>query len=137
MGRKKAREGAVQLVYQMEINDEFTEDSLNLFLENFDYNDSEEEYIKDSIIKIINEVTEIDKHIEENLKGWKIERLAKVDLSSIRVAVYEILFREDIPIEVSVNEAIEISKKYSEDDSYKFINGVLGGIIKSIEDNKE
>ncbi|MFY9214211.1 MAG: transcription antitermination factor NusB, partial [Tissierellaceae bacterium] len=62
-----------------------------------------------------------------------IYRLAKVDLAVLRIAIYEILFRKDIPVEVSINEAIEIVKKYSNHDSFKFINGVLGGFVRSLE----
>ncbi len=133
MGRKVAREGAMSLIYKMEMNNDFSKDMENIFLANYDYNESEKEYIIDASEKTRENLEVIDRYIEDNLKGWKIDRLAKVDLSTLRIAIYEILYREDIPVEVSVNEAIEIVKKYSDVKAYKFINGVLGGVISNIE----
>lgn len=136
MSRKKARESAMSLIYQMELNEDFSEEVLETFLENFEHNSSQETYIRDASQKIILNLKEIDGYIDENLTGWRIERLAKVDLSVLRIALYEMLYREDIPMEVSINEAIETVRKYSAEDSYKFVNGVLGGVVRSIEKNK-
>ncbi len=133
MSRKKARESAMSLIYQMDLNEDFSKESIKTYLENFEHSVAEEEYVKDASNKIILNLEEIDEYINKNLTGWTIERLAKVDLSVLRVALYEILYREDIPIEVSINEAIETVRKYSAEDSYRFINGVLGGVIRSIE----
>lgn len=136
MGRKQAREGTMKLIYQMEINDDYSEEALSLFFENFSFDQSEKEYIVDAYTKIKNNIETIDNHIESTLEGWKINRLAKIDLAILRIAMYEILYREDIPIEVSINEAIETAKKYSNEDSYKFINGVLGSIVRSLDKDK-
>jgi N utilization substance protein B len=78
----------------------------------------------------------IDSYIEKNIENWEINRLAKIDLCVLRIAIYEILFRPDIPVEVSINEAIEISKKYSSSQSSKFVNGVLGSIVRSTDLNE-
>lgn len=133
MGRKQAREGTMKLLYQMEINGDFSEDGLNVFLENFSFDELEKEYILDAIWNIKENLETIDKNIEMNLEGWNINRVAKIDLAALRIAIYEILYRKDIPIEVSINEAIEIVKKYSTEDSFKFINGVLGGFVRNID----
>ncbi len=133
MGRKVAREGAMGLIYTMEMNNDFSKSIEDLFLENFEFEKDEEFYIREASDKIMDKLETIDEAIMENLKGWKLDRLAKVDLSILRIAVYEIIYRDDIPKEVSVNEAIEIAKKYSNDDAYKFINGVLGGVISKLE----
>ena len=69
------------------------------------------------------------------MEGWELHRLAKIDLCILRIAIYEIIYREDIPIEVSINEAIEIGKTYSTDESSKFINGVLGGFVRRRDKN--
>lgn len=135
MGRKQAREGTMKLLYQMEINEDYSEEALDIYLENFPFDELEKEYIIDALVRIKENQEIIDKHIEENLEGWNLTRLAKVDLSVLRIAIYEILYREDIPIEVSINEAIETVKKYSAEDSFKFINGVLGGFVRTIEKN--
>lgn len=133
MGRKQAREGAMKVLFQMDSMSDYTEDSLDLFLENFEYDEMETLYIKDSISVIKENLEEIDNQIKSNLEGWSIYRLAKVDLAVLRIAIYEILYRNDIPLEVSINEAIETVKKYSSDESFKFINGVLGGFVRNID----
>lgn len=133
MGRKQAREGTMQLLFQMGINNDYSEESLESYLDNFSFDKSETEYILDAVDKILENREDIDNHIREHIKGWEIERLANVDLSILRIAIYEVLYREDIPVQVSINEAIEISKKYSTEDSYRFINGVLGGFVRSLD----
>lgn len=137
MGRKAAREGAMRLLFQMEVNEDYSDEAKSLFLENFEYDEMETKYIDEAHISIMKNIETIDKYIEENLEGWSIYRLAKVDLAVLRIAIYEILFRKDIPIEVSINEAIEIVKKYSNYDSFKFINGVLGGFVRGLDEDKQ
>ncbi len=136
MGRKVAREGAMRLLFQMELNEDYSDEAKSIFLENFEYDETEIKYINESLISIMDNMETIDKYIEENLEGWSIYRLAKVDLAVLRIAIYEILFRQDIPVEVSINEAIEIVKKYSSYDSFKFVNGVLGGFVRGLEDKR-
>ncbi|MBQ7219062.1 MAG: transcription antitermination factor NusB [Ruminococcus sp.] len=76
---------------------------------------------------------EIDAMISKNLKaGWKISRISKVSLALLRLAVYEMLYRDDVPVSVSINEAVELSKKYTVKDDTSFINGVLGAVAKSL-----
>lgn len=133
MSRKQAREGTMQLLFQMESNHDFSNDALELYLENFDFDDEEVEYIRTSVNGIFQYKDIIDEHIKKNIEGWSLERLAKVDLSTLRLAIYEILYREDIPVEVSINEAIELVKKFSAFDSYKYVNGVLGGFVRTLE----
>ena len=72
----------------------------------------------------------IDNKIQENLRNWKLNRISKMNMSILRLAIYEILFVEDVPDKVAVNESIEIAKKYSDDNAPSFINGVLGNMIK-------
>lgn len=135
MGRKRARESTMKLLFQMEIHSDYSEEMKELFFKNNEFDISEREYIDDAINKIMENLKEIDKIIEENIEGWNIQRLAKVDLCTLRISIYEILYRKDIPIQVSINEAIEIAKKYSTEESAKFINGVLGGFIRRRYDN--
>lgn len=135
MGRKQAREGAMKLLFQMDKTNNYSDETFEIFLQNFSYDESETKYIRRTIREIIEKKDEIDELIEEQLKGWSINRLASVDLAVLRIAIYEILYRDDIPIEVSINEAIETTKKYSLEDSYKFVNGVLGGFVRSRGEN--
>lgn len=97
--------------------------------------DARDEFLSDYAISCAKGVREkkdlIDEKIAANLKaGWKISRISKVSLALLRVAVYEMLFMDDIPVSVSINEAVELSKKYTVEDDTAFINGVLGAIAK-------
>ena len=87
--------------------------------------DSERAYIDSKSNDIIAHIDEIDAQINEKSTGWKTQRMAKVDLAIIRLAVYEITSEEDIPTKVSINEAVELAKKYGSDESPAFVNGVL------------
>lgn len=136
MGRKQAREGTMKLLYQMELNEDFSQEAIDRYLFNFTFDKKEEEYILDMTNKIKDNLEVIDEHIENHIKGWGISRLAKIDLAVLRIAICEVLYREDIPIQVSINEAIEIVKKYSLEDSFKFVNGVLGGFVRAIDNTK-
>lgn len=139
MSRKVAREIAFKLVFagnfqEEEINvDEMTETLVKELNKANEVNKEDLEYIK-SISKGVSEkVSELDEAISKHLKGWKMERICKTDLAILRLAIYEILYREDIPYKVSVNEAVELAKSFGEDSSPAFINGVLAGIVKDSE----
>ncbi|WP_071027723.1 transcription antitermination factor NusB [Peptoniphilus raoultii] len=134
MSRKKARIGAMQLLYSMEINKEFDAKNIHEFLESYDFLEDEKSYIKDLTEDLLSKLGDIDKILSENLEGWTLERLAKVDREILRIAVYEFLYRDDIPNEVSINEAVAIAKKFSTNDSPKFVNGILASIFKKLKD---
>ena len=80
---------------------------------------------------------EIDQLIESKLKNWKLSRISKVSLSILRIAVYELKYMDDVPTNVSINEAVELAKQYANEDDYSFINGVLGAIAKELNLNKK
>ena len=99
--------------------------------------DARDEFLSDYAVEcakgIMLEKDNIDERIAADLKaGWKLSRISKVSLALLRVAVYEMLYREDIPVSVSINEAVELSKKYTVEDDTSFINGVLGTIAKEL-----
>lgn len=136
MSRKTARETAMTLIYQMEINNSKANEIFQSFIENNDLDISKEdcEYIKECLDGVENSRDIIDSYIEKYLKpGWKIGRISKVDLAILRLGIYEMLYREDVPNVVAVNEAIELAKKYSTEDSKAFINGILGNVIREIK----
>ena len=85
----------------------------------------------------IEHLDEIDQLIESNLKNWKLSRISKVSLSILRVAVYELKYMDDVPTNVSINEAVELAKQYANEDDYSFINGVLGAIARELNLNKK
>ncbi|NBI06646.1 transcription antitermination factor NusB [Senegalia massiliensis] len=130
MGRRNAREATMKLLYQLELNKTFDDEIVSIFFENNNFTEDEKVYIENTIENIQDNLSLIDEKIEKYIKGWKKERLSKIDLSILRISIFEIIFREDIPTEVSINESIEISKKYSSDESSKFINGVLGSFVR-------
>lgn len=132
MNRRKSREIAMKLLFEMSINKEVYEEILVNFKENTDINldDIDFNYLERVVNGVQKNIEVIDKKIEENLKNWKFNRLSKVDLSILRIAMFEILFSEDIPDKVALNEGIELAKKYSADNSATFVNGVLGNIVK-------
>lgn len=133
MGRKLARESSMTLLYQMELLQDFDIKKIDSFYESNNFSDAEKTYISEVTVGVLNNIKEIDQYIKNNMDSWSIDRLAKIDLSILRISVYEILYRDDIPNQVSINEAIESAKKYSTEESSKFINGILGGAVKEIE----
>ncbi len=132
MNRTQAREEAFKLLYSMEIQKENDEEQIELYLENNEITDTKTiEYIKDVWAGIEANKEEINQKISGNLKvEWKLERLSKVDLSLLKLAIYEMLYKK-IPFKVAINEVIELAKKYGEDNSASFINGILASIVKN------
>ena len=131
MSRKRARIGAMQALFAMDINNDFSTDKLEVFMENNNFQGDEVDYINRVVPDILDKLEVVDETIEKNLKGWTMARLAKVDRQILRVAVYEFLYKDNIPEEVSINEAVEIARLYSSDEAPKFINGILGTIYRS------
>ena len=95
--------------------------------------DKDVEYIRGKFDKILEKLDEIDRLINEKAKGWTTERMGKVDLTIIRLAVYEILYDEEVPGGVAINEAVELAKKFGQEESSGFVNGVLARFVKGTE----
>ncbi|MBR5528400.1 MAG: transcription antitermination factor NusB [Clostridia bacterium] len=89
-------------------------------------------YISEVYFGVAEKVDELDEIIKNCSLKWKLERISRVSMSILRIAVYELLYMSDIPNEVSINEAVEMAKKYDSDDSYTFVNGVLGAVVTNI-----
>lgn len=128
MTRGEARELAMQLLFQMEIQQDSSEELKNRYLENIPKLSNQIAYINSIFDKTVENLEAIDSAIDTYSDKWNINRLPKVDLSILRLAVCEILFMDDIPKEVAINEAVNLAKKYSTEDGGKFINGVLKNI---------
>lgn len=134
MNRSAIRELAFKLIYSIEIQKEKNiDEQIELYIESNEIKDKNaEEYIKDVILGINLNLEEILKLIEKNLKpDWKIDRISKIDLSLLKLAIYEIKYKE-IPYKVAINEAIELAKKYGEYKSKKFVNGILASVVKEL-----
>jgi len=130
MGRRTARELAFKLLFQTELQKSDIDEQIETFFQENEVEETQKEYILDIVRGARKEIAEIDKMFGKYLKGWKLGRLSKTDLSILRLAVYEILKREDIPQSVSINEAVELAKTYGTEESAAFINGVLGQVVK-------
>lgn len=123
--RRKGRELALQALYQMDITGDTSPAALRLFLRHFEGSAKAREFAQRIVLGVIQHQEEIDRLIERSAEHWKLRRMAKVDLTILRMATYELLFCPDIPTNVSMDEAIEIGKRYGSGDSPTFINGVL------------
>jgi len=131
MNRRKSREVAMKLLFEMSINKEDYKEIIENFKEqtDLDLKDIDMVYISRVLDGISKNKNIIDSKIEIYLINWKLDRISKIDLAILRISTYEILFEEDIPDVVSVNEGIELAKKYSDEKSSTFINGVLGNMV--------
>ena len=131
MRRRKAREHALQILYQLDIKKEKPSASI---LKNFwaEYNpDNEVKLFAEEIVKgTFKHLAKINGLIHQCAKNWSLDRMAVVDRNVLRMAVYEILYRLDIPTSVTINEAIEIAKKYGTDESGSFVNGILDSVAR-------
>lgn len=130
MKREVIREKTMQLIYQMDITGDFNVSDLSVVEESANVVDKKQAAATLEAVQEHHE--EIDKKIEDNLDNWKFERIAKAELAILRTAVAEMLYVESIPVSVSINEAVELAKKYGDERSYKFVNSVLGKVAKSI-----
>lgn len=129
--RRKGRELALQALYQMEMTGNQSPGSLDFFLRHFEGNAKAREFARRLVSGVVEHEKEIDRLIERCAEHWKLGRMAKVDLTILRLATYELLFCPDIPMNVSMDEAIEISKRYGSEESATFINGVLDQVAQS------
>lgn len=132
MKRSAIRELAFRLIYSLEIQKpENLEEQIELYLECEEVEENEaKEYIKDAVLGIKEHIDEIQGLIEKNLKAdWKIDRISKIDLSLLKLAIYEIKYKK-IPYKVAINEGLELSKKYGEESSKNFVNGILASVVK-------
>ena len=131
--RRQNRVAALQFLYQWELNKpEELLDSLRIFIENQSEERSYYEFSESLILKTIENIDMIDSKISDNANNWKFDRIAKVDLAILRIALCELYFRDDIPPIVSINEAIDLGKSFSSPDSKRFINGILDKIKETI-----
>ena len=131
MNRKSLREQIFKLLFRMEFNDPAElEEQLQLFFDSGDLTvtQKDRDYIAGKCTAIVEKLPEIDSLLSEKLEGWKSSRLPKVDLTILRLGTYEILYDGDVPTGVAINEAVELGKKFGEDGSGAFINGVLAGV---------
>ncbi len=145
MTRTTAREIAMHLIYELEYHDDLPEEILSKVFEEEYYpclaeesdlyqekpNPKQYAYIENCLRGVYVKKQEIDGIIEQYAVGWKIGRISKVSLAVLRLAIYEILYVEDAPTGAVINEAVEIARRYEEEDKVSFINGILGSFVRS------
>ncbi len=127
MSRREIREQIFKLLFRVEFNQlaEMTEQTEFFFEEDNKADSEETEYITTKLERILDRLSELDQMLNEQAAGWDVSRMGKVDLTILRLAVYEIKFDQDIPTGVAINEAVELAKKFGQDNSSAFINGIL------------
>ncbi len=129
MKRRELREHIFEILFRVEFMDEQDmQEQMDLFFEDLAAGAEDVEYMKNKYLAIREKMAEIDKTIDEKSTGWKTSRMGKVELTILRLAVYEMLFDEDVPVTVAINEAVEIAKKFGGDDTPSFVNGVLAKV---------
>ncbi|MDL1981855.1 MAG: transcription antitermination factor NusB [Deltaproteobacteria bacterium] len=134
--RRKARELAMQALFYMDMSQNDSKEAVKLFCENFVTSKRNLSFFLRLINGVSKAMPEIDSVVERFSSNWKISRMSIVDRNIMRVAVYEMLFCDDIPSKVSINEAIDIGKKFGTEESGSFINGILDSIRIALEEEK-
>lgn len=128
MTRKQAREEAFILIFEKEFNDDALADIISLAEEVRDI--KADEYVKKVFFGVFENIEKIDGIISQNAVGWSINRITKTALAILRLALFEIEFYDEIPVSVSINEAVELAKKYATKEDASFINGILSTVAK-------
>ena len=137
--RRRGRELALQALYQIEMTGDASPATLELHWSHFESNSEAREFARRLVAGVVLHHKDIDRLIGESSDHWRVSRLPKVDLNILRLATYELLFCPDIPLNVSIDEAIEVSKRYGSSDSATFINGVLDHVAAAggVKDSQE
>lgn len=137
MRRREQREHIFKLLFMTQFNsEEEMSEQLPLYFENLgELEEADRGYIENKFRKIEEHVEELDQVLNEYSRGWKTSRMSRVDLTALRLAVYELKFEEDMPVGVAINEAVELAKCFGGEDSGSFVNGVLGKIVSGRKDD--
>ena len=133
MTRRELRENTFVMLFHKEFHDidEMKEQFEFYFEKKAPMSEKDETYVSERVYDILSKLNEIDSDIEEASESWTVSRMSKIDLSIMRLAYYEMRFDESVPLQVAINEAVEIAKLYGGDNSPSFINGVLGKLAKN------
>ena len=131
--RSEARIEAFKLIFQMQVNNEDPQFLIDTMLEENPKSNNNIDYIKTVVLGVMEKNDELIDIINDNIsKGWKLERISKVSLAVLKLAIFEIKYIEDVPEKVAINEAVEIEKTFDDPDNSAFVNGVLGAFVKKL-----
>lgn len=137
MSRKIARDAAMRMLYAYELTGELNENIIQETIEPTSLDAEDLKYLNEVTQGTVAHRPQLDALIEQHAVGWRLSRIGKVDLSILRLALFEMLYQKDVPESVAINEAVELSKKYSDVKSRQFINGILGSISRLQNKEKE
>jgi len=146
MKRRLAREIAVSSLYQMEMNEVTAAEAVDMLMEELRQDNelgadpkeagSTDDFARELVYGVLERKQAIDGMLQQFLTGWQVDRLSRVDRQVLRLACYEMVFRNDVPPKAAINEAIELAKHFGTDESGKFVNGVLGKLLQEIDELK-
>lgn len=128
--RRTARELALKILFQVEVGKFTADEALETSFEQVKPAAEDRSYADELVRGVVRHAAELDQVISELARGWSLERLAKVDKNVLRLGLYELAHHRDLPASVVMNDAVEIAKKYSTDESGKFVNGILGSFLR-------
>jgi N utilization substance protein B len=130
LSRRLARQVAFQTLFQIDLSQSDVESTLRQRLEDVELEADNREYVYRLVRGVMQQLPALDAQISAISKGWEVHRLAFVDRSILRLAIFEIVFMDEIPVRVTVNEAVELAKIFGDDESPRFINGLLGTVVR-------
>jgi N utilization substance protein B len=131
--RRKAREDAVQMLYQIDLSGEDPERAIALYAEHLAPDEPASEFASELVRGCSEHRDQIDAKLREVSRHWRLERMARVDRNILRLATFELLWRREIPRRVTLNEAVELAKRFGDEDSPAFVNGVLDRIASELD----
>lgn len=137
VSRRMQREMAVQLLFEMKAQKEENADFIESYFETRELDRAEYAYVELIAQKYIENMDTVEQLLAENIHSWRIERVGKTEISIIRVATTEMLYVDDVPVPVSINEAVELAKRFADEKAYKFVNKVLKNVLLAIEQKAE
>ena len=133
MNRTLAREVAMKILFARSLGGEDTwEEVLEQSQARDELSDEDKTFLENEVFGVERHREELDGLIDGYAKGWNLNRLAKVDLTLLRMGLFELLYLPEVPVGAAINEAVELSKRYGEDKSYSFINGILGTAVREL-----
>jgi N utilization substance protein B len=130
--RRKARELALQVLYQIDLSHTAPTVAFDLFCEHFEGNKKARPYALDLVMGVTERATDINAMIAGHAENWRPERMSVIDRNILRIALYELCFRQDVPAVVAINEAVEVAKRFSNEESAAFVNGMLDAVRKTV-----
>ena len=150
MTRSDARELAVHLIYELDFTGDSPEDAINLRLDKEYYKDlagenelyaerpsaKNQEYIRSSVMGVCAHMQELNEAISKYSIGWSLHRISRLVKAALQLAMYEILYADDVPSKVAINECLELIRKYEDDDVVSFANGILGAFVRGLEESQ-